>query len=62
MIIRNYPKVTRRGNKLPAQGDALGKVRHNNRPERAKASLGSDAFALSGRMSHGGHTQSDAQG
>ena len=49
MIIRNHPIAPRRGNEPPAQGNALGKERRNNRPERAKAMLSDKAFALSGR-------------
>ena len=48
MIIRNHPIAPRRGNEPPAQGNALGKERRNNRPERAKALSESNAFDLSG--------------
>ena len=48
IIIRNHPIAPRRGNEPPAQGNALGKERRNNRPERAKALLSDKAFALSG--------------
>ena len=48
MIIRNHVIAPRRGNKLQAQGNALGKEKHSQRPERAKALTGSNAFALQG--------------
>ncbi len=37
MIIRNHVIAPRRGNKLQAQGNALGKEKRSQRPERAKA-------------------------
>ena len=48
MIIRNHPIAPRRGNESPAQGNTLGKVIRNNRPERAKVLLSDKAFALLG--------------
>jgi hypothetical protein len=62
MIIRNQVIAPRRGNKLQAQGIALGNGRRSQRPERAKALTESNAFALSGRKSSALHTQGDALG
>ena len=62
MIIRNHVIAPRRGNKLQAQGNAVGKEKHSQRPERAKALTGSNAFALSGRASPALFTQGVALG
>ena len=62
MIIRKQPITPQRGNKLSAQGIALGKMKNNNRPERAKAMFVDESYAHSGHMSHVFHTQGDALG
>ena len=62
MIIRNHPIAPRRGNELLAQGIALGKGSRQFRPERAKAPIGNNAFALSGRWLCILSTQGDALG
>ena len=49
MIISMYLITPRRGNEPSAQGNALGNRTFKPRPERAKAIVGSKAFALSGR-------------
>ena len=49
IIIRMYPITPRRGNEPSAQGSALGERMFKPRPERAKATVGSKAYALSGR-------------
>ena len=48
-IIRMYLITPRRGNEPSAQGSALGERMFKPRPERAKATVGSKAYALSGR-------------
>ena len=48
-IIRMYLITPRRGNEPSAQGSALGVRMFKSRPERAKATVGSKAYALSGR-------------
>ena len=52
--------IIRKGNPLNAlfaQGSALGDRTFKPRPERAKALVGSKAFALSGRWRHTIYTQ-----
>lgn len=61
-IIRNYLITPRRGNKPLAQGIALGGKMSDPRPERAKALIVSNAFALSGRWMLTLYTQGDAPG
>ena len=62
MIIRNYPKMPQRGNEPIAQGIALGGRMRDQRPERAKALIGNNAFALSGRIKTALYTQGYALG
>ena len=57
-----YPITPQRGNEPSAQGSALGDRTFNPRPERAKAIVGSNAFALTGRWRHNLYTQGVALG
>ena len=62
MIISMYLITPQRGNEPSAQGNALGNRTFKPRPERAKAIVGSKAFALSGRWRHTLYTQGVALG
>ena len=62
MIISMYLITPQRGNEPSAQGNALGNRTFKPRPERAKAIVGSKAFAPSGRWRHTLYTQGVALG
>ena len=62
IIIRMYTITPRRGDELSAQGSTLGDRTFKPRPERAKAIVGSKAFAPSGRWRHTLYTQGVALG
>ena len=57
-----YPITPRRGNEPSAQGSTLGDRTYKPRPVRAKALIGTNAFALSGRCRHVLYTQGAALG